>query len=363
MAEPQQEFDRNEPATPFKLEEAKKRGQVAKSTEFNSFFLLAGVLLVLYFSGEYMFKGQLRLNEYLFHQAGRLSLNNTSVVALTKDIFLNLLWIYWPLLLVVIVAGILANMAQTGPILSFFPIKPDWNRLNPVTGFKRVFSQKMFFEFIKTIIKLILFTATLYFSIVAVAPLLFGLLDTQPGVQAEVMLTESLLVLFKLVLVFLIIAALDLINVKKEYAKKMRMSHREIREEVKRREGDPHVRARIRELQKEAAKRAGSLQNIPGADVVITNPTHIAVAILYQREMMTAPKIISKGAGELALKIREIAAKYNVPLVENKSLARRLFKEAEIGASIPMECFASVAKILVKVYALRRLHSGNLTKI
>lgn len=363
MAEPQQEFDRNEPATPFKLQEAKKRGQVAKSAEFNSFLILAGVVLVLYLSGEHMLKGQLRLNEHLFQQAGQLALNHTSVVALTKDIFLNLLWIYWPLLLMVVVTAILANMAQTGPLLSFFPIKPDWNRLNPVTGFKRVFSQKMFFEFIKTLIKFILFTATIYFSIVSVVPLLFGLLDTQPGIQAEVMLTESLLVLFKLVLVFLIIAALDLINVKKEYAKKMRMSHREIHEEVKRREGDPHVRARIRELQKEAAKRAGSLQNVPEADVVITNPTHIAVALLYQRETMAAPRIISKGAGEMAQKIREMAAKYNVPLVENKSLARRLFKEVEIGTSIPMECFASVAKILVKVYAMRRLRSGNLINI
>lgn len=352
MAE-QQEQDRSEPASPFKLKEARNKGQVAKSLEINSFFVLAVVLAQLYFIGEDLIGSQLRISQALFSRADLFALDPVTSVALFEAVTDALLDVYWPLLGAIMIVGVLANMAQTGPVFSFFPIKPDMQRLNPVQGFKRLFSLKLLFESLKTVIKLAVFAIVIYLALGALLPSLIALVDVNPRNYAGFLLENVRDLLFELLLVILVVAALDLLYSRWDFGKKMRMSRRELKDEVKRREGDPQVRAKLRELQREAVKRAGSLRRIPEADVLITNPTHLAVALRYERQVMKSPQVIAKGAGELAGKMREVARRHGIPVVENKFLARQLFKSCDIDSVIPESVYPLVARILVWVYSMR----------
>ena len=352
MAE-QQEQDRSEAASPFKLREARNKGQVAKSLEINSFLILSVVLALLYFVGESLISQQLRISQALFSRADLIHLDAATSVGLFEAMTNSLLDAYWPFFGAIMVIGMLANMAQTGPVFSFFPLKPDIQRINPVQGFKRLFSMKLLFESVKTVIKLAVFAAVIYLALQALLPSLIALVDVNPRGYAAFLLDSIRGLLFKLLIAILIIAAIDMIYTRWEYSKKMRMSRRELKEEVKRREGDPQIRAKLRELQREAVKRAASLQRVPEADVLITNPTHLAVALHYQRDVMTSPQLIAKGAGDLAAKMREVARKHAVPIVENKALARTLFKSCDIDAGVPESVYPLVAKILVWVYSMR----------
>jgi len=356
-----QDQDRSEEATPFKLREARKRGQVSKSLEVNSLLMLSFGLLLMYTAGESMIKKELAVSSHLFGQAHAIDFESASPVILFEMIIREMLGIFWPVIAGVVVIGILANFAQTGPVFSFFPVKPDIQRLNPVSGFKRLFSIKMIYESFKTLIKLSLFATVIYFFILASIPGMLSLLDTDVSYYPVFLMKESGELSGKLILVLLIIAIIDFSYTRWEYAKKMRMSRRDIKDEVKRREGDPHVRSRRRELQREAVKRGRSIQRVPEADVLITNPTHLSIALLYKRGEMASPEVIAKGAGDLAMKMREVARKHRVPIVENKKLARSLFKEVEINRAIPENLFPVVAKILVWAFALRngRLLTSN----
>lgn len=354
MAGPnEQEQDRTEKATPFKLREARKRGQVAKSLEINSLLLLTVALAVSYFLGEKFITGTLNLSRRLLAGSGQWHLDQATVVTFFDLSYQAVLSIFWPFVAVVMITGILANMFQTGPVFSFFPLKPDMNRLNPVKGFKRLFSKKLLFESLKTLIKIFIFAVILYFAIAALLPKLMALIDTNHRAYPPILIDHARSLTYKFLLAILLVALLDLVYTRWDYAKQMRMSRRELKEEVKRREGDPQVRAKRRELQKEAVKRAGAVQKVPDADVLITNPTHLSVALKYDRATMQTPQIIAKGAGDLALKMRTVANKHRVPMVENKPLARVLFTKGEIGEGIPESQFPAVAKILAWLFLQR----------
>ncbi len=359
MAEQQQEQDRSEPATPFKLREARRRGQVAKSMEINSLLLLSTALAMIYLTGEAMIGGQLDMARAVLSQAGGVDLSPGHALVLFEAMVKEVIHVFWPIIAAMMIVGVLSNMFQTGPVFSFYPLKPDIQRINPIAGFKRLFSVKLLFESVKSVIKLALFSAVIYFAIVGSVPTFLGLLDTDPNAYPRFLLEQSVSLAFKLLFVLFVIAILDLLYTRWDFAKKMRMSRREIKEEVKRREGDPQVRAKIKELQREASKRAGSLKRVPDADVLITNPTHLAVGVRYERGVMEAPLVITKGAGELALKMREAAIRRRVPVVENKRLARALFKQVEIDQMITPELFPAVAKLLVWVYAMRERRAAG----
>jgi flagellar biosynthesis protein FlhB len=354
VAEQQTEQDRTEPATPTKLRDAKRRGQVTKSLEINSFFILSLGVAISYLLGQEMVSKQLALSRELLSNAHQVAFDPVQVLLLLKHTVDRLVSIYWPAMAALVAVAVIMNMAQTGPVFTFFPLKPDMSRINPVSGFKRLFSTKLLFEFMKTMIKLMLFSGILYFSIAALFPSLISLLDHHPDGYLAYLAINANLIALKLMAILLFIALLDLLYTRWDFAKRMRMSRREIKEEVKRREGDPQIRAKIRELQREAAKRAGSLRKVPEADVLITNPTHLSIALAYQRGVMTAPRVIAKGAGELAGKMREVARRHQVPLVENKRLARRLFQSVDIDQPISEELYPLVAKILVRVFAKRK---------
>jgi flagellar biosynthetic protein FlhB len=353
MAEQQQEQDKTEPATPFKLKEAKKRGQVFKSMEANSLLILVAGLMVMFFAGERLAVGQLAMSKALFESAHTISWDAASTLGWFELTFTHMLSIFWPVVGAVMLAAVVGNLLQTGPVFSFFPLKPDVQRLNPVQGFKRLFSTKLLFESIKTVVKLGLFALVIFFALEAMMPMMMGLLDRDPNTYAPFLLVNTAGLAFKLLLVLLLVALVDLAYSRWDFNKRMRMSRREVKEETKRREGDPLVRSRIRQLQKEAVKRAGALKRVPDADVLITNPVHLAVALRYERDCMNAPQVTAKGAGRLAGAMRALARKHRVPVVENPELARELFKRVELEQPIPEDAYPAVAQILMWVYRQR----------
>lgn len=351
MAE--QEKNKTEQATPFKLEEAKRRGQVAKSLEFNSFFVIGGMLAVLYMWGSGFVQNGLRHARRTFEQAGDMVFDIPHLMAWFHAVAMDTSTLVAPFLAVAVIVAVAGNMVQTGPIFTTFPLKPDIQRINPVSGFKRIFSLRMVFEAVKSMIKLALFGATAYIIISALLPTLLGLMHTDPKGYAPLLMDYSASLLFKLAMVLLIVAALDIAYTRWDHSKKMMMSRRELKEEVKRREGDPLLRAKLRELQREAVKRAKSASRVPEADVLITNPTHYAIALCYERSRMHAPVILGKGSGDLALSMRRLAARHGVPIYERRALARNLFMEGDIDAPVPSGLYEQVARVYADLYASR----------
>lgn len=351
MAE--QEQNRSEPASPFKLQEAKKRGSVAKSLELNSLLLLSGFVGVLFFAGWNMAQRQLMLDQAILAYAHRVSFEGSGLFHWFGSVTFSTLLTIAPFLLMLLIVGPVVNIMQTGPILSFFPLKPDWDRINPAAGIKRLFSFRLLFEGIKTIIKLTLFGLVLYFFVRDMIVPLLGYMHVNPKHYANLLLELSVSLIFKIILVLAVIALFDVAFTRWDFLNKMKMSRREQTEEVKRREGDPRVRSKIRELQKETLKRSKALRRLPEADVLITNPTHLAVAIKYEPASMLAPEVLAKGSGELAAKMRLIARRHGVPIVENKILAKKLFTAVDIENPIPESLYEPVAQILIRFLPVR----------
>lgn len=357
-----QEQNRSEQATPFKLREASKRGSVAKSMELNSLFILTGFLGVLFMLGWRISQHQLADDQAIFDTAGKLSFDWATIQHWLASITLDTFSLLAPFFIMLLVLGPLSNIIQTGPIFSFHPLKPDWDRINPASGLKRLFSAKILFESIKTILKIILFGLVLYLSMKALLPTLISTMNVDPIKYPHLILDLSASLIFKIVLMLTLIAVFDVAFTRWNFLKQMKMSRREVRDEVKRREGDPRIKSKLRELQRETLKRSKALNRLPEADVLITNPTHLSVALKYQRGHMVAPQLITKGAGDLALKMRQTAYRLGIPVLENKPLAQALFRTVELEAYVPESHYEEVAKIFVKIFASRSVDTPGASK-
>lgn len=352
MAE--QDQDRSLPATPFKLQEAKKKGQVSKSQDLNSLMSLAALLFALYCFGMWAVQKQSELSFFVFSSAGNISFEIPHLIQFFSEIASRVIMVILPFVMAALLLGVATNLFQTGgPMVSFFPIKPDIKRINPVEGFKRVVSMKTVIEFIKTIIKIVAFGIVGYFCLKALFPIFFGMLSRDPSSYPSFLLASAVKLFSRLIIVILIVAIIDLVFTKWDFAKKMRMSHRDLKDEVKRREGSPDIRSKRKSIQKELLQKIQAMGQVPQADVVVTNPTHFAVAIKYDQQKMNAPEIVAKGTDQIALKIRQIARKHKIPIIENKMLARKLYFLGKVDSAVPEMLFPPVAHILAWVYGLR----------
>jgi len=358
MAEREQEQNRTEQPTPFKLKEARDRGTVAKSMELTSVLVLFAFIGLLYVAGRSLLDRQLHLDAALLSQAHQLGFSESAATRWLSGALLDTLGLLAPVFLVLVGAAILAVLVQTGPVFSFFPLKPDFDRINPASGLKRLLSPRLAFEAVKSLLKLALFGYAVYAIIEGLLPALLALAQIHPGAYARIGLDTVGALLFKLALVMLVVALLDAGYVRWDFMRRMMMSRRELREEHKRREGDPKVRERMRALHREMRKRAGALKRVPEADVLITNPQHLAVALLYRREDMLAPQVIAKGAGELAQHMKQLARRHGVPVVENRPLARELYRDARLEGAVPQPTYPAVARVLAWAYTLRELRRG-----
>lgn len=345
----EQEQNRSEKATPFKLEEARKRGQVAKSLDFNSLVIVGGLLLALSVWGASRWEEICRICAALFRSSADVEIAAGGAAALFQELSFRTAILLAPFAAAAIIFAVLANVVQTGLIFTTHPLKPQFERINPVAGFKRIFNKRMLFEAFKSVLKLGFLGAVAIAFFVALWPELPNAATDDVRVQLAWLASTAAAVLFRLGLVLLVVGILDLCYTRWQYARQMRMSHREVKEEVKRREGDPLVRQKIRELQRENAKQARSMSRLPEADVLITNPTHFAIALRYVRERMDAPVVIAKGADSWAAEMRKLAAAHGVPILERRRLARELFSKGRIDQPIPFESFVEVARVYAEL--------------
>jgi flagellar biosynthetic protein FlhB len=353
MAE--QEQNRSEPATPFKLADAKKQGQVAKSLDFNSFAIICALLLALIGLGGGTFRALAGLESWLFAASADLTLDTPGAAAAwLGELLRAFLGLVVPFSVIGVIFAVLANLVQTGPIFTFVPLKPKFERINPVAGFKRVFNKKMLFEGCKTVVKFMFFTAVLYAFFSSVLPGLPAVAVGDVGVQAQWLSATGTSLLFRLGLAMLVVALIDIAYVRWQYGKQMMMSRRELKEEIKRREGDPLIKAKLRELQRENLKQSKSMSRVPDSDVLITNPQHLAVALRYVRGEMAAPHIVAKGMEAWAADMRQLARLHDIPIIERKSLARELFRRGQVDRPVPSHTYLDVARIYAQAEQERR---------
>ncbi len=345
--------ERTEKATPRRREKAREKGQVARSQEVNSFFVVLAGVAALIVSVGHVHEVLSRNTGYLLQQAHYLGPENLFGVRYllagnVKAILLALA----PLAGLVLVAGLGANLLQVGLKLTPSALNFQWSRMDPLKGAKRFFQKKTFLELLKNLLKVGVISLLAWLVIRSLLPELSSSATLDLG-GIMALAGDGFVRLMLVLLGFLaLLAILDWVLQKQQYEEELKMSKQEVKEEHKEFEGDPQIKARIRGLQMEAARKR-MLADVPKADVVVTNPTHLAVALKYESGK-PAPLVVAKGADHLAGKIRETARQARVPVIENKAVARSLYAEVEIGDPIPESLYQAVAEILAYVYRLRK---------
>ncbi len=340
---------KTEEPTPKKLEESRKKGQVAISRELNNWLMLAsGTLVVAFIGPGVLVKLKLHLQTYLMHADGLPGVPGGFGIILGSS-FLGIIGILMVPLVIFMMVAFLGPFLQVGPMFAPEVIKPDISKVSPLKGFGRLFSKRSLVEFIKGVLKLAVIGGV---GVILIYPF-FGVIDHLVGMDLPLVMTElnSLVkrMLAGILVILFVIAIMDVLYQRWEHYKKMRMTRQELKDEYKQAEGDPHVKARLRQLRRERA-RMRMMQNVPQADVVITNPTHFAVALKYKPGEMTAPVCVAKGQDLIALKIREIAKEHKVEIYENPPLARSLFQAVELDQEIPQEMYKAVAEVISYVF-------------
>jgi flagellar biosynthetic protein FlhB len=357
MAE--QDLDRNEAATPYKLEKARERGSVAKSMDANGVAVLGAATLGCFAWADSATARFAHVAAGLLRGAGAPLNTPDDAARLLSQVLAAGLQVIAPLLFTVACVAIIINVAQAGVVFSVVPLKPDFARINPAQGFKRIVSLRGLYEAVKSTLKLLILGGVLFMALSALAPQLLALVDLHPGAYPAILAAMTGRLLVKLLLVLLVFAAIDWFFARGQYARQMRMSRREIKDEHKNREGDPRIRSRIRELRMKLLKRSQALRELPKADVLLTNPTRVAVALRYEHGVSPAPRVVAKGAGELARKMRDVAFRHQVPIVPSPVLARALYREADDGGYVPERWYADIARILVWLQAGRRARAAS----
>jgi flagellar biosynthesis protein FlhB len=352
MAEEKPPGERTEAPTAKRRADFRKKGQVAQSKEVQTAALFTLMLLFWLLFAPYFWNSIRELTTAIWRNSGEYAITASSLMHLVHYLAGALAKILFPLFLVALVTGFFASVFQVGWLLTAKPLTPDFNKLDPIKGMGRFFSKRSLLELIKSLLKVLLI-GWLAFSTVA-GEFDKALLLTGMEVEETIryLARTAALVMAKVAALMIFLAAIDYAFVRWEMEEKMKMTKQELKEETKETEGDPYIKSKIRSIQQQMARRR-MMAAVPEADVVITNPTHFAVAIKYEPGKMDAPVLLAKGQDLVAEKIREIAREHHIPLVENPPVARLLHKKVDIGQSIPEELFKAVAEILAYVYSLK----------
>jgi flagellar biosynthetic protein FlhB len=340
---------KTETATPRKREEARKRGQVPRSTELTGALGLLGMLGVLNMSAGFMAREIGKVATFAWGGLGSFQLGLDDLPSHVLNFGGELLLIMGPILLGAFTLGVMANVVQFGFVFAPEAMELRWDNISPSKGFERIYSRRSAVELVKGFVKILLIGFTAWTT---VSGHLGGLLDLMNSDLAQYFaaigsLTSTLML--RVGLVMLVMALVDYLYQRWEYEESLKMSKQEIKDEHRQMEGDPLVKGRIRRLQQEAARRR-MFAELPKADVVITNPTHLAVALRYDGEGMDAPVVLAKGARLMAARIKAIAAEHGIPVMENKPLARALYKSVPVGGTVPGAFFSAIAEVLAFVY-------------
>ena len=351
MAE--QDSEKTEQATPKRQQEAREKGQVARSQEIPPVAVLLMGTAVLYFIFPRIYSVLLGMTFNILSLSGSMELTENSVYTLGISIGKSIFYVMFPFLFMVAITGIASNILQFGFLFSTKSLELKLSRINPFEGIKRFSPLRSAAETIKAVFKIVVVGYVAYRLIKSEFNNFPNLVDTDVTYIFAYTGRLTLRLITWTGAVLVILAAIDFGYQKYEHRKTLRMTQQEIREEYRQSEGDPGIKARIKSLQREMAKKR-MMTDVPGADVVITNPVHLAIAISYKNGVMSAPKVVAKGAGIIAEKIKEIARSNGVVIVENKPLAQTLYRMVKIGEEIPSNLYKAVAEILAYVYRLKR---------
>lgn len=342
--------EKTEKATPYKLKKAKEQGQVSKSQELISCVFLLVLLTVSIVLWPSFLTNIKALCRQLLNINARLLFSIDSTSHLQHLLLLKITFLWLPFALAGLLAVAIATIAQTGFVWSGKPLSPDFKRISLSQGYKRLFSSKILFETAKNSLKISLIVTLLYFSFRHELTAFLRLTQTPPAdFPYFIMALLSKLVLQLLALLFAW-SAIDKIYTRWKFAKDNRMSKQEIKDEYRQREGDPKIKSKIKQLQQQLRQKTASLENVKTADVVITNPTHLAVVLKYDRGVMPAPKVVCKARGELVKQVKELAVRHHIPIIENKLFARALFATVDLNQWINREHFPIAAMILREIY-------------
>lgn len=351
--------EKTEEPTGHKLSKAREKGQVAKSMEITSALILLVAGGTLSLLGPFLWQRLVGVYTYYVWRIAEFDLTTADLWPWFYTAMREVLIIILPLALVIMVTGVALNVFQLGGfIVNTESIQFKLSNINPVNGLKEMFKVRSLVDLVKNTLKLALIGYLCYSVIQSHMGEFAVMLNMEPAQMALLTLKVTMEMYFVVVFALIILAALDYAYQKWQFLQDMRMTKQEVKDEFKNMEGDPKVKARIRQIQAEGAKKR-MLGDVPKADVVVTNPTHFAIALVYNAAMAQAPLVLAKGQDLLAMRIKEIARENKVPIVENKPLAQALYKAAEVGEVIPFEFYKAVAEVLSYVYKLKGKMPGN----
>ena len=345
--------ERTEPATPKRRREAREAGQVARSPEVVTAFLLGSAALGLWLGAGYMFDGLAALCTEAFRFGPGVSVTPATAPDLAERAVAALGRSLAPLFVAVVVGAVAGNVVQVGFLVSFQAVAPDVERIDPFRGLRRLLTRAKLIELVRDLAKVAVVGWMAYLVFRRALPELPYWSDLVPRDLLQRLLLLGLGILKYVLLGYAFVALLDYGLHRWQYEQKLRMSRREVADEQRETEGDPTVRGRVRALRRELARRR-MLSRVSGSDVVVTNPTHFAVALRYDRSDAQAPRVLAKGADRVAERMARIAREHRVPLYEDPSVARALFRSVEIDDPVPPDLFPAVAEILASVYRIRR---------
>jgi len=342
--------EKTEEPTPKKIEDARKEGNVPKSQDTSGVITLFVAILAVLMLFPYMAKHMLLLFKYYFSLIGT-PLNQAFMIDIAIVTIREFLLIIMPLAIAVAISGVIAALAQFGFLFTTKAIMPDFKKIDPIKGTKNLFSMKKLIEGVKITFKSFTtlgvgFVFFFYFIVELPTVALFGLAD-----QLDWLKDKMIIIAFVMLLIIFVFAMIDIVIVRKQYFDGLKMSKQEIKDEMKNMEGDPLIKSKIRQIQMQASRKR-MMAEVPNADVIITNPTHYAVAIKYDEQKSHAPVVVAKGMDNIAIQIKKIARENSVHIVQNPPLARSLYAEVDIDKPIPEALFGAVAEVLAYVYKM-----------
>ena len=341
------------PASQTKIEKAREQGNVAKSQDLSSSWSLLVALVAMWYMGTDLFRTMIEVMRYYLTDFTQANMDPDAFYTLGQGAMVRLAIILLPFAVVMTIAGLAMNVLQVGFLFSPTAIQPKFERLNPLSGFKKFFSGRSAFELLKSVLKLVMVSVIVYYTLRGRWADLVATSFLFPGAMTVAVGKLIALVWFRAVLAMLVLGILDFGFQRWQYGRDLMMTVQEAKEEMKQLEGDPRIKQRIRQIQRQMAMKR-MMAEVPKADVIITNPVRFAVALRYDMAHMDAPVVIAKGARLLAKRIREIGEENGVPIVEKPELARALFKNIDLGQPVPENLFRAVAEVLAFVYKIDR---------
>ena len=346
--------DKTEKATPKKRQDARKKGQVFQSREISSAMVLMFVFIALRIFGSNIFSQIVEFTRKVLTEYPKI--DDLYMPDIILRVFIDGIIVFLkavgPILVIALVTGLIVSYSQVGFLFTLETLKPKFDRINPFSGFKRLFSMRSIVELLKAVLKIVVIGYVVYGYINTKAATIMSLMNMDLLNIASFIGLTSLNLAIRICVILILLGAFDFGYQWWDYEKNLKMSKQEVKEEYKQTEGNPEIKSKIRQKQRQMSMRR-MMQEVPKADVIITNPTHFACALKYDSAVSQAPTLIAKGQDYLAMRIKEVAKESKVEIVENKPLARNIYDNVEIGQAIPQELYQAVAEVLAFVYSLK----------